>query len=176
MTWIEEARTRHHAVRNIRRGDRVKFVGRGHDDLCTGLVYEVFAIERGAASVGTYPDKFNRIAVGFHDPDDKCGGVTTASSWEFEPASLGARAYWIDEDQCICIGGGEDGIAIAQMTDWDCHKEVECLVHKGNAHEKLVEACKIIVAWARGNDLVGISSEPPGIQEAIQALKLAKGE
>ena len=34
---------------------------------------------------------------------------------------------------------------------------------------ELFEACKILVAWAKGNNLIGTKNEPPGIQEAIDA-------
>lgn len=42
------------------------------------------------------------------------------------------------------------------------------------AHD-LLEACKILVSWAKGNNLIGASNEPPGIDEAIAAIAKAKG-
>lgn len=42
------------------------------------------------------------------------------------------------------------------------------------AAPELFEACKIIVAWAKGNDLIGMKNEPPGVQEAIEAIRKAK--
>lgn len=39
---------------------------------------------------------------------------------------------------------------------------------------ELFEACKILVAWAKGNYLIGMKNEPPGIQEAIEAIRKAK--
>lgn len=42
------------------------------------------------------------------------------------------------------------------------------------AAPELFEACKIIVAWAKGNQLIGTHNEPPGVQEAIVAIRKAK--
>ena len=42
------------------------------------------------------------------------------------------------------------------------------------AAPELFEACKIIVTWAKGNNLIGTNKEPPGVQEAIEAIRKAK--
>ena len=54
---------------------------------------------------------------------------------------------------------------------YDCNCKAKIAVF-----QDLLEACKILVSWAKGNNLIGMTNEPPGIDEAMRAIAKAEGK
>ena len=59
--------------------------------------------------------------------------------------------------------------------EWPCAMSTH-LAWLEKVNVALLEVCKIVVFCAKNNNLIGTINEPPGVTEAIAAIKLAEGD
>ena len=95
--------------------------------------------------------------------------------------------YIVPSDHTVIVDGdpSQEGTRIvARVWDvrWASRNVYESDYREGIANARLIaeapamyEALKILVSWAKGNNLIGMRNEPPGIDEAMEVLARIEG-